>query len=346
MTRLRTVRLLVALGCTFAFTMLTACDREPSKKPTQAAGSTSSGGQAKGVVVSNGGRKLTFEHVPQRIITTGQGPAELLLKLGVGKSIVGIYYGAQQPVDPAIAVPFRELTSLSTDAPPSKEVVLPLKPDLVISAFPTMDFDSSRGGATIDDFAKVGSQVFGYTATSCKPSEATFEMFLSDVADLGKILRVEQAAQQLVEECRSRIAAVRQRVAGREKVKLVICFSASDQMLGVFGAGLLNDLVDAAGGTNVYSHEDATMVNASKEDFAQRVIEVYVIPDLPAVPSMRADSSAAWLFKTFPQAEASKRRRFVGIGVEKLNVGYRNVEFVEELARSLHPEAFAESGKP
>jgi len=272
---------------------------------------------------------------PKRVLVTGQGAAELMIALGLEAKVVGMYYGKQFPAAADVATKLETIKAISETGPPSVEVALALKPDFVLAQFPTLDLDSSRGAAGKADFERHGAYVFSYTATSVAPKESTFEQFLNDVEALGRIFRVEERAQQLTLDARTRIRQVRHSVRGYQPRKGAIVFSASDQGLGVFGAGMLNDLLASAAVTNVYSDHPDSLLNISREDFARQPIEVYIIPDLH-LPQRTPQDSFEWLQANFPQVPASRSGSYVAVGVELLNVGLRNVEAVEQIAREVH----------
>lgn len=272
---------------------------------------------------------------PQRVLVTGQGAAELMIALGKADSIVGMYYGMQYPAPAEVEAQLANIKAISENGPPSVEVVLALQPDFVLAQFPTADLDPSRGGASKADLESHGAVVFPYAATSGNPKDSTFDQFLEDVERLGEIFDVKEKAQQLVSDSHARLLYVRQAVSGRKHLKAAIVFSASDQGLGVFGAGMLNDLLDCAAVSNVYAGHPDSLLNISREDFATQLIDVYILPDLH-IPGRSAEESFAWLKQNFPEVPASKSDRFVAIGVEKLNVGLRNVEAVEQIARVVH----------
>jgi iron complex transport system substrate-binding protein len=321
-----------AFAAIFPALVIIGCAKsEPAAAPSAPAGT---------LVVENCGRTLRFDGPPRRVIATGQAAAELLARLGVKDPLIGIYYADPTAGSPAAIPELKDVPRLSESAPPSKEVVLPLRPDFVLAQFPTADLDPSRGGPSREDYESIGSPVFEFTATTGDPARARFESFLTDVDQLGRIFRTEAAAGRLVADIRSRLAAVRRKTESRPKLNVVLCFSGNDQMLGVFGAGVLNELIDAAGGRNVYGGEKDSLVSASREDFAIRPIDCYVVIDVVQVPSLRADKTAAWLFATFPETSASKQKRYVGVSSEKMNLGHRTIEAVEEMARAFHPEAF------
>jgi iron complex transport system substrate-binding protein len=278
---------------------------------------------------------MNFAEPPRRVIATGQGATELLLQLGQEQALIGHYYGRQTPVPEELRPAFESVPTLSETAPPSKEISLALKPDLVVAQFPTADLDPSRGGASQADFEQAGAQVFLYSATSGDPSQSRYGQFLEDVISLGKIFRNEARAESLVAEARNRLAAARSQSAKLSRPKIAMVFAGSDQTLGVFGSGMLNDLFDAANLENVYAHERDSLIQASREDFASRGIECYVIADFPDNTGRRAELTFEWLLRTFPELPASQTRRHVAIGVEKLNVGLRNVEAVEQLVREI-----------
>ncbi len=131
----------ILLAIALCFTALTACSQ---KDTTQNIISNSSSGSVENISQQNKHYPLTLsiyddkgnemqqtiEKEPQRIVVVGQGFAEWMIGLGEEKRIVGLAY-----LDKSFSEYEAQIKNLPiiTDMWPSKESILELKPDLIIS---------------------------------------------------------------------------------------------------------------------------------------------------------------------------------------------------------------------
>lgn len=139
------------------------------------------------------------------------------------------------------------------------------------------------------------------------------------------------------------IAGVRAKLEDEPPVK-VLAYSGGTgplQLLG--GVGINNELIEAAGGENVFAGPEAYL-QAPLEEVAARDPDVFLIFADSEEPTAQLDGSdeAQFLFETFPNMTASRDRRVVVTDWLYTNPGWRVAQTVEDLARQFHPEAFEE----
>lgn len=285
-----------------------------------------------GATLDNCGSTLSFEEPPSRIVSYEQGLTELLLLLGLGDRVVGTAFTYGEPLA-EVAREFVEITELNPDGPPSREVIVELAPDLIVSSYPDFDFDPAEGFASRDDVEAFGGQVFGWTANcTTRPAEVTIETVYDDIEALGTLLGVPERAVELVAQMRADVTAVQAVVADRES-PTVLVYANGDGPLGVSGSGLPTDLVELAGGTNVFSDLGSSFDRVPVEEAAIRAPEVFATIDYEPGPT--PDEKLATLTALLPNSSAAVEQRSFPISDVALNPGVRNAEAVRLIAEGL-----------
>lgn len=135
----------------------------------------------------------TFDKVPERVLCNNQGAAELMLRLGLGDKIAGVSAVFGDPAED-VAEEFSKLNVLSTSYI-SKEVALSVNPDCIIGRG-DLFINGDYGVGTVTDLNNAGISTY---ITHVGEDKATYDSFLADIKNLGKIFNVEDRAQELVE---------------------------------------------------------------------------------------------------------------------------------------------------
>lgn len=138
------------------------------------------------------GATLTFEAPPQRIVSYSPGATEILFAIGAGDLVVAADEFSDYPAETA------DLPKVSYSSP-DPEAALSFEPDLVVMA--------DRQADQVPQFRSAGMTVFD----SERPE--TLEEVYEQVELLGRITAREEAANAVVQDVRSRIAAVEARIA-------------------------------------------------------------------------------------------------------------------------------------
>ena len=185
---------------------LTACGASSTQQSSTGSGSSA----YQPVTVQNCGQTLTFTKPPTRVISTLQTTTDILLALGLGDRIVGIYFGGLYQAEPAFQAQYARLHNLGGDMEtfPSKEVVLSTRPDFVFSAYPAGDFLASYGEVTQDQFKAQGAQIYGMSGECTADSmHVRATSVYDDILNIGRIFGVQARAQRLVNGMKQRIEA-------------------------------------------------------------------------------------------------------------------------------------------
>ncbi|MFF0246098.1 ABC transporter substrate-binding protein [Streptosporangium sandarakinum] len=325
---------------------LTACSSAPTTRETgREAGQAAAPQAGFPVTVENCGRKLTFDKPPAKVVTGYHPALETLLALGLGDRIAGRTNFSESPFLPGQKEQYVKIPEISdTIMLPQKEVMLAQGADFVLDNA-MAGFDAAGGYATVEELDAAGSPVY-ILGGWCSPEEVlefTIDDTYADLRNLGSIFGVPDRADALISELRGRLADVTKRVAGRTPVKVLAADGGRGPVNAYGGAGITNQMITAAGGTNVLADVkgDYTEVSAEKVSAAQP--EAVLISDYATLRGEDMPSSpakAAEVFAIARNSPAAKDRRYLALPVAAQHPGYRNILAIADIARFLHPDAF------
>ena len=208
---------------------------------------------------------------------------------------------------------------------PDVERILSLKPDLIVIYGSQHDLAQQMSRAGIPQFAFV---------------HGGLSDILTTITALGERTDTRDAANRLVASIRSRLDAISARVAGKPRPRTLIVFGrdpgALRNLYASGGIGFLHDMVEAAGGADVFADVKRESVQATSETLIARAPEVII--------EIRASDEAVpnpddW--NALPSIPAVRQHRVVGLlGTELVTAGPRVATATERIARAIHPEAF------
>ena len=261
-----------------------------------------------------------------RVVSLTPSLTEVLFALGLGSRVVGVTQYCDYPPE------VESIKRVGGFVDPSIEEILALKPDLAVLS--TSQRDIQR------DLARTGVHAL-----------VTPEDTLADIASairlVGEACGVPDRAAALSKELALRAAMVRGAIADRPRPRVLVCVGRdmeSGRLSGMYVAGrhgYYNEIVEAAGGVNVYTDEAVAYPQVS----AEGVIELNpdVIIDLVSMikpHGKTADEMASQWMSLHTVNAVSKGRVHVIVGNHALRPGPRYIQFLEETARLLHPDAF------
>jgi iron complex transport system substrate-binding protein len=323
----RTAAAVTALG---ALVALSACG----------SGVTETGGDSTeaATTIENCGREIAIDGAPQAIVGLSPTQTELLIRLGLADRIVGQAQTATAPLSDDIAAQAADIPVLSEDAPPTREVLLVYSPT-------DYEFTAEQGFASHEQLAEAG--VAAYTATGGCPDrrmEGTVSDLFTDLANLGTIFDVEDAAQELAAEAEAVLQDVNSRTEGLEAPTVAQVYVEGDALTAI-GAGIEYDIIRQAGGANVFGPDDpefasffAAQINPEALAAANPEVIVFAVNG-PEHETATRD----YLQRTLPDVSAVANDRLVVISSSDVYPGsLGNIDAVRAVATGLHPEVFEE----
>ncbi len=249
---------------------------------------------------------------PSRIVSLNPATTEILFALGAGNRLIG---RTKYDLWPASA---RLIPALGDGIRPNVEAVLGTKPDLVVL------YASEDNRAAADRLRAAGVSTVSLKIDSIAE-------FRRGVHMLGAVLGDQARARSVVDSVNRTLARVRAAPAGLSRP--TVFWHVWDAPLITIGAGsFMNELVEIAGGRNVYADLPAPSPAVSLEDVSKRN------PDfILAGPSGAAQLAADPRWRIVAASRAGRV-----LTVDTLLVARPSVRLGEaalSLAKLLHPGA-------
>ncbi|ADT99842.1 ABC transporter substrate-binding protein [Mycolicibacterium gilvum] len=294
-----------------------------------------SGATSAVVSVDNCGEQIRLEAPPQRAVGYFQQSVELMLALGLGESVVATVYPDNPPL-PRYAEAYRSIPQLSNkDA--SFEQVLSAAPDFVYGGYASA-FDDTAGRSR-RAFHDAGVATY-LNPEYCATEPITMDDVHTEIRTIAAIFGVPERADALVEEMRDRVAAAAAAVDGVRTAKIFVYDSGEDTAFTAGRQGIGNQIIELAGGTNIFGDVEDTFADVSWEQVVQRNPDVIVIYDYFGTPSVEDK----WAFlQSRPElagVPAIRDDRYAVLTLQDAVLGVRAPYAVETLARQVHPERF------
>ncbi|MGR8007678.1 ABC transporter substrate-binding protein [Streptomyces hypolithicus] len=296
----------------------------------------SAGAGAKGfpVTLSNCGVDTTYQRPPQRAVSLNQHATEVMLALGLEKSMVGTGY-LDDKILPDYQAAYSGIKTLSKEYP-SFETLLAAEPDFVYGGFAaTFDEKEGRSRAAL---TKAGINTH-LNIEECPSGPVTMAMMDKEIRTVAKIFGVPDRAERQVKKLHGTLEQVEGRLSGVAPTKLFVYDSGDKTAFTAGGKGIGNEMIKRAGGINVFADVDKAFGDVSFEQVAERapdVIVIYAYGDQP-VEDKRKSLLANPALKDVP---AIKNKRFAVLPLSSTVLGVRVPSAVESLARQIHPDRF------
>ncbi|MGH4032745.1 ABC transporter substrate-binding protein [Actinomycetota bacterium Odt1-20B] len=325
MSRLRTA----ALICAALLPLATSC----SGSGGSASGTdTKAAGPGFPYTVTNCGVKTTYQAPPQRAVTLNQHATEVMLELGLAKSLAGTAY-LDDKVLPKYAKAYKAIPVLAKEYP-SKEKLLGANPDFVYGGYGSA-FNAKEGTAR-DDLAESGIKT-RLNTEYCTSGRTSLDDLYREVTEVGRTFGVADRAKKWVEQARATVAATARRTKGTKPLKVFVYDSGDKTAFTAGGKGIGNEMILRAGGENVFADLDKSFTDASWEQVVTRRPEVIVIYDY-GTTTVEQKKRRLLDDPALRDVPAIKHKRFAVMPLSDVVLGVRAPAAIEKLARQLHPE--------
>lgn len=277
----------------------------------------------------NYGREVTVTKKPEKVLTLGPNCTELFAALGledyvVGRSLVNHSRGPlEEYADAVESIPQLNYSSAT------REAILTSGADFIYA----LDWEIGDEGCNIDEVGEYGMTVYVNSA-------ATLEEQYQEILDIGKIFGIEDRAEAFVEDQKTRIAAVQEKIKDQEPVNVLVYDSGNDGVFTCSGTNFESLLVGLAGGNNLFADLDEKQwVTVSYEEVLARDPDIILIHDYDS-PSVEEKIAEIKANPTLSQLDCVKNERFATITLESVLPGDRMAYAVESMAADFYPEVF------
>lgn len=260
---------------------------------------------------------------PQRIIAIAPNSAEAICALGACNRIVGV---SKFCVYPSELMDRPKVGGLSD---PDLERIAALRPDLLIMR--------GRNDALERLCEELHVPIY-------KDETDTLTGIETCVREIGERLGLTNRATVVIKEFRDRLEAIRSRIAGKPKPRVLLTVSRQpDRLANVLTTGkgtFLDQMIEVAGGVNVFGHLDMSYPQVSPEGMLAQQPEVIIelMPDLKLTATLQEQMSEQWR-QLGSMPAVTKNRIYVLTDENVLIPSPRYVEVIDKVSHLLHPES-------
>jgi iron complex transport system substrate-binding protein len=288
------------------------------------------GAFAEPVTVRSCNRDITFEVPPQRAISNDVNLTEMMLALKLQDRMVG-YTGVSgwKTLDEKLREGVKELPELSAKYP-GKEVLLGADADFFFAGW---NYGMKPGGeVTPETLEPLGIKVYELTE-SCihimaKAKPDMDDMYV-DLLNLGKIFRVEDRAQALVDGYKAQLAGIMADVGKVDRPVRVFVYDSGEEKPFTSGRyGIPTAMIEAAGGVNILDDVEKSWAEVSWEPVI--IVNYGEVTAEQKIAFMKGNPA-------FRNIDAVKNERFVVLEYVEATPGPRNIDAIAKLAKAFHP---------
>jgi len=261
-------------------------------------------------VTDDAGREVTIESAPQRIVSLAPANTEIVYALGLLDKLEGVTTYDDYPAEVA------DIAKIGDFVTPNMEAITAAQPDLIL--------------ATTGVQADVITQLEGTGATVVAIDPQTLAALYTSIETVGKATGTAEQAAEVVEGMKSDIAEIADAVAAEEPTEAFIEI-AQDPLYTAGSGTLLDDLIKAAGGTNIVT--ESGYVGYSLEQLVTDDPAVY----LATLGSMSDPSDLAKRAGYDTLSAVKNDRVYVLEDNLVSRPGPRVVLGIAQIAKALHP---------
>ena len=283
-------------------------------------------------LVTKDGAEVTFDRVPETILSLNANVGDQLMAMGLGDKIIGTAYNNSK-INPEFAEEYEAIPVLAKAAP-SIEVILDADADF---AYGRSSAFSEKYNTTHDTMTQNGimslSSIEGYKIG------ADVEDVYQDFYNLGRIFQLEDKAEEVVSGIKAQVEAVETAVAGRDIVKVFVYDMAQEGGAYTCGNNFTAQLIKHAGGVNIFADLDKTWSTVSWEEIIERAPEVIIVNNYGST-SLETKMAELKENPALADIPAIANDRIISVSLCEVFASSMTGSTIEKIAHACHPDAF------
>jgi iron complex transport system substrate-binding protein len=259
--------------------------------------------------------------VPQRIVSVVPSVTESLFAIGAGPRVVAVSSFDVFPPE------VRRLPRVGALVDPDIERILSLRPDLVVVYASQADLRAR--------LARAGIPTYVY-------KHGALADIAGSIRELGTRLGLAEAARTVADRLERSLADIRARVAGQARPRTLLVIGREPVSLRSInvsgGLGFLHELLETAGGHNVFGNVKRESLLVSTETILAQAPDVILELHYTDPPDEAVIARERHTWDILPGVPAVKGRRvFLLYGGELVVPGPRVLLTAQAFARAIHP---------
>ena len=258
---------------------------------------------------------------PKRIVSLAPSVTETIFALGFGDRLVGVTTYCDYP---AAA---KQLPKIGSFTNPSLEAIVAKRPDLVLGVSSATEPTKAR------EIERLGLKLRLISLNQVSD-------ILQSIVTIAQLLEAPQAGATLRSDIEAQIERVKNRVAPASRRPTLLAVGLRP-LVAVGGRNYLDELITLAGGENIAGGATQPWLNLPDEYIVAKAPQVIIEAGMG---SDRGQSARHW--RDLQSIPAVRERRVYAYPSDKiLRPGPRIGEGLEEIARMIHPECFAQTAR-
>ncbi|MFY2307136.1 ABC transporter substrate-binding protein [Lysinibacillus fusiformis] len=295
----------------------------------------------KNVTKSEGGsewsaKNQVFKNSPERVLATTRPVAELLLKLGLDESIVGVSanFGA---IDDSVVTKFEKLNIIS-DTYIGKEVAVGTNPDLIIGRGDLFTNGDGRIG-TVDSLNSMNINTYVLESSI---SGATYDTVYNDIENIGRIFNIPDVSTKLTNELKDKASTIKEKLSNIKEKKSFAYIHTNDpeqlRIEAISEDAFFNDAFHMINLENALINEKG---DVSLEVLIEADPDIIIIPRWDDVTDLNKVRDEIYKNKKLASIKAIKNKNIHIVDYNYLfGYGYTTIFGMEQLAREVYPDSF------
>jgi iron complex transport system substrate-binding protein len=250
----------------------------------------------------------------RRVVSLVPSVTDLILTLGAQDRLIG---RTRYDTDPRVAA----LTSVGGTIDASVEAIVALRPDLVLV------WDDSAS-------PRLGAQLRRAGIRAHTVGTSTLADLRETIRSVGHLLSIERGADSILQAIDESLAVIRASTSGPARPRVFYMVSRRP-LITAGGKTFLDDIIEVAGGRNVFHDQLHPWPEVSMEEVLRRDPEVILVPTYAGNERGAEDLRARAQWAT---VSAIRSGRVYAIGADLFNrPGPRTPAAARTLATLLHP---------
>jgi iron complex transport system substrate-binding protein len=281
---------------------------------------------------------------PERIVSLSPSSTEILFAVGAGPKVVGVTDYCNYPHDIKARIEANELTRVGGYWNPSIETIVKLKPELVLVSTAKCTVKTweckvnckRRCEITVQVAAQLRS--LGLNVLTLGPH--SMNDVLDDILLVGRASGNVAEASNVVEKLRQRIDSVIKKSKAASRRPKVYFEVWNDPYVSVSSGTWIGDVINLAGGANIFGEAVSEWPIIDSEDIVQRNPDIIVFPVIAGVPRFWGSFEDVKKRPGWKSTNAVRNGNLYEVPRDFISrPGPRLVEALEMLEKMIHPSS-------
>ena len=302
----------------------------PTSTPTTSPVSTNTPAQNI-TLVDDEGYVTTLTSIPQRVVSLAPSNTQIMFAIGAGNKVVGVTDYDDYPYNFSAWVAAGNLTSVGGYSTPNLEVVASLSPGLIL-ATPINDPDVQT------------LRTEGYNVLVLNPNNV--QGILQDISLVGRAVGADEGSISCINNINTQINAVQATIAAANVTEKPLVYYEIwwNPEMSAGGTSWVNDIINRAGGINVFANDTDQWPTISPETVVQMNPDVILLPTSMGLSPFYGSVSDVASRPGWTSINAVTHNRIVIIDGDLFSeCGPRVAQQIQTVAAALYPNLFSNS---